>query len=109
LFTGTIISFMGLGIPAGLLGVMFSDMVDYIEWKSGVRSTGIVYSVSSIGIKAGQGLGGALGAAVMALGNYIPNVVQSASSLRAIQFDFSWVILIAVVLLWLAVYFLQGG
>ncbi len=99
LFAGTIISFMGLGIPAGLLGAMFADTVDYTEWRSGVRSTGLIYSASSIGIKMGQGLGGALGAAIMAFGHYIPNVVQTASSLGAIRFNFAWIILIAVVLL----------
>ncbi len=99
LFAGTIISFLGLGLPAGLFGAMFADTVDYIEWRSGVRSQGLVYSASSIGIKAGQGLGGALGAAVMAFGNYIPNVVQSTSSLAAIKFNFAWIILIAVVLI----------
>jgi GPH family glycoside/pentoside/hexuronide:cation symporter len=105
LFVGTIISFMGLGMPAGLLGAMFADTVDYIEWKSNVRSTGLIYSASSIGIKMGQGLGGALGAAVMAIGHYVPNVVQSDSSLAAMHFNFAWMTLIAVILLAVVIYF----
>jgi GPH family glycoside/pentoside/hexuronide:cation symporter len=75
---------------------MFADMVDYVEWKSGVRSTGLVYSASTISIKMGQGLGGALGAAVLALGHYVPNAVQTASSLAAIRFSFAWAALIGV-------------
>lgn len=52
----------------------------------------------------GQGLGGALGAMIMALGHYVPNVVQSASSLGAIRFNFVWFILITVVLLFILFY-----
>jgi len=99
LFGGTMITFLGLGLPAGLLGAMFADTVDFIEWKTGVRSQGLIYSASSIGIKIGQGLGGALGAGLLALGNYVPNVTQAASSLAAIQFSFAWVILISLALL----------
>ncbi len=105
LFVGTILNYLGLGIPAGLLGAMFADTVDYVEWKSKVRSTGLIYSASSIGIKMGQGFGGALGAGMMALGAYVPNVPQVASSLAAIRFNFAWAILIALILLAVVVYF----
>jgi GPH family glycoside/pentoside/hexuronide:cation symporter len=105
LFAGTIICYMGLGFPAGMFGAMFADVVDYTEWKSRVRSTGLIYAGSSIGIKMGQGLGGALGAAVMALGNYIPNVTQSDSSLAALRFNFAWTMLIGVILLGVILYF----
>jgi GPH family glycoside/pentoside/hexuronide:cation symporter len=97
LFTGSIVLVLGFGIPFALIGPMFADTVDYIEWKSGIRSTGLVYSASTISIKMGQGLGGALGAAVLAVGNYVPNIVQTASSLAAIRFNFAWAVLIAVV------------
>lgn len=40
--------------------------------------------------KRNASLGGALGAGVLALGSYVPNVVQSASSLAAIRFNFIW-------------------
>ncbi|MHC1740375.1 MAG: glycoside-pentoside-hexuronide (GPH):cation symporter [Anaerolineaceae bacterium] len=98
LFAGSVVTALGFGIPFGLIGAMFADTVDYVEWKSGVRSTGLVYSATTISIKMGQGLGGALGAAVLALGNYIPNVIQSASSLAAISFSYVWVALIGVVI-----------
>jgi GPH family glycoside/pentoside/hexuronide:cation symporter len=98
LFIGSIVLTLGFGLPFGVIAAMFADTVDYIEWKSGVRSTGLVYSATTISIKMGQGLGGALGAAVLALGQYVPNVVQSASSLAAIKFSFSWIALIGVII-----------
>jgi GPH family glycoside/pentoside/hexuronide:cation symporter len=105
LFTGSIVLTLGFGLPFGVIGAMFADTVDYVEWKSGVRSTGLVYSASTISIKMGQGLGGALGAAVLAIGHYVPNVVQSASSLAAISFSFSWAALIGIVIGAVALFF----
>lgn len=105
LFVGTVVSFLGLGIPAGLLGAMFADTVDYAEWKTGVRSTGIIYSATSFGVKMGQGLGGALGAMVMALGHYVPNAVQSPSALAAIHFNFGWSVVIALAILAILLFF----
>jgi GPH family glycoside/pentoside/hexuronide:cation symporter len=89
LFAGSIVLTLGFSLPFGVIGAMFADTVDYIEWKRGVHSTGLVYSATTVSIKMCQGLGGALGAAVLALGHYVPNVVQSASSLAAIRFSFS--------------------
>jgi GPH family glycoside/pentoside/hexuronide:cation symporter len=84
---------------------MFADTVDYVEWKSGVRSTGLVYSASTISIKVGQGLGGALGAAMLAIGHYVPNVIQSVSSLAAIRFSFAWAALIGIAIGAVALFF----
>jgi GPH family glycoside/pentoside/hexuronide:cation symporter len=105
LFAGSIILALGFGIPFGVIGAMFADTVDYIEWKSGVRSTGLVYSATTVSIKMGQGLGGALGAAMLAIGHYVPNVVQSASSLAAIKFSFSWAALIGITIGGLMLFF----
>lgn len=105
LLIGTILTYMGLCIPVGLLGAMFADTVDYTEWKSGVRSTGLIYSACSMGVKAGQGVGGALGAIILTLGNYVPDVVQSPSSLAAIKFNYAWVGVIASVLMFVLLYF----
>jgi glycoside/pentoside/hexuronide:cation symporter, GPH family len=105
LFAGSIVTALGFGLPFGISGAMFADTVDYVEWKTGVRSTGLIYSASSIGIKMGQGLGGAIGAVVLALGHYVPNVVQSASSLAAIRFDYAWAALIAVVIMTVILFF----
>lgn len=99
LFLGTILNYVGLGIPAGLLGAMFADTVDYAEWKSGTRATGLAYSACSLGVKIGQGLGGALCATILAIGHYVPNVEQTPEALGAIKFNYAWVTLIASVLL----------
>ncbi len=105
LIIGTILTYMGLCIPAGLMGAMFADTVDYTEWKSGVRATGIIYSACSMGVKAGQGIGGALGAIVLTLGKYAPDVEQQPSALAAIRFNYAWVGVIACVLMFVMLFF----
>ena len=44
-----------------LIWAMFADVVDYSEWKTGRRITGIVYATILFGLKTGLSLGGAIG------------------------------------------------
>ena len=97
----------GTNIPIVLIGValhglalgpiysdvfaMTPDIVDYGEWKTGVRSEGLVTCCVSFGMKVGLGLGGAVGTWVLALGGYIGTAeVQTASAVSAIQFGFGY-------------------
>ena len=59
-FTGLILLGIG-GIPhnAGLFA-MVADVVDYGEWKTGVRLDGLTNSATSFGMKVGAGLGSAI-------------------------------------------------
>ena len=43
-----------------LLWTMLADTADYSEWKTGRRSTGLVFSAATFAQKAGWGIGGAL-------------------------------------------------
>jgi len=68
-----------------LLWAMIADVADYSEWQSGRRATGFVYAGIVFALKAGLGVGGALANGILAAYGYVPNVVQSAHSLRGIQ------------------------
>jgi GPH family glycoside/pentoside/hexuronide:cation symporter len=76
--------------PARLLGAMFADKVDCSERQSGIRLTGFIYSAASNGIKIGQGPGSVRVTAILAMGHYVPNINQTASSLAAIRFNYGW-------------------
>jgi len=90
LVAAVIIGNIGIGFTAGLMYAMLADTVDYGEWKSGVRSQGLLTASSSFGVKFGMGIGGALAAWILATGSYVPNGTQAASGLAAIQFNFVW-------------------
>lgn len=98
----------GVGIHGLALGPIYSDVfamtpdiVDYGEWKTGIRSEGLVTCCVSFGMKVGLGLGGAVGTWVLTFGGYEgTKAVQSASAVSAIRFGFGYlsVILSAVCL-----------
>jgi GPH family glycoside/pentoside/hexuronide:cation symporter len=73
----------GFTIP--LLWAMMADVADFSEWKHHRRATGVVFSAIVFGLKAGLGVGGALGGYILAGHGYVPNVTQSAHALDGIR------------------------
>ena len=68
-----------------LLWTMLADSADYSEWKTGRRSTGLVFSAATFAQKAGWGIGGALAGWLLALFDFTANVEQSDTSLFGIK------------------------
>lgn len=91
----------GLG-GATLMGTfyaMVTDTIEYGEWKSGVRTEGLVYGAANFGTKLGTGLGAALVGWVLGLGGYIGGaVVQTTSAQFAVKSLFLYVPLVLLVL-----------
>ncbi|WP_343250357.1 glycoside-pentoside-hexuronide (GPH):cation symporter [Diplocloster hominis] len=76
---------LSLGPVSAVGFVMLADTIDYGEWKTGVRTEGLVFSSSSFGSKVGTGIGSALVGWVLAWGGYIASAkVQADSVLNAI-------------------------
>ena len=70
-------------LTAGVFAIV-GDVVDYGEWKFGVRTDGLIYSSVVFGQKVGAGLGGAIGGWLLAAGGYqaglstqAPTVIQA--------------------------------
>ena len=68
-----------------LLWTMLAESADYSEWKTGRRSTGLVFSAATFAQKAGWGIGGALAGWLLALFHFIPNAVQSETAITGIK------------------------
>jgi GPH family glycoside/pentoside/hexuronide:cation symporter len=68
-----------------LLWTMLADTADYSEWKTGRRSTGLVFSAATFAQKAGWGIGGALAGWLLYLFKFVPNIAQSATSVLGIK------------------------
>ncbi len=73
----------GFTIP--LLWAMMGDVADYSEWKNHRRATGVVFSAIVFALKAGLGVGGAIGGYVLSAYGYVPNVAQAARALDGIR------------------------
>jgi sugar (glycoside-pentoside-hexuronide) transporter len=88
---GWIVASLGTGIAVTLPFAMLSDTVDYGEWKTGIRASGFLTAIgSSFCIKLGSGLGSFIPSIIMEKAGYVANVSQSATSLAAIKFCFTW-------------------
>ena len=85
-----IIAWFLLGVGTGgtnsLMFSMQADTVDYGEWVSNTRAEGGSYSILSFIRKCGQGLGGWVGGAVVAVFGYVAKAdTQSAEALQGIR------------------------
>lgn len=75
----------GYGITAPLLWAMMADVADYSEWMTGRRATAIVFAAVVFGLKAGIGLGGAIGGWILSHYGYVANVAQTERALQGIR------------------------
>jgi sugar (glycoside-pentoside-hexuronide) transporter len=107
---GLIIATEGLrqfayGFTIPLLWAMMADVADYSEWKNRRRATGVIFSAIIFALKAGLGIGGAIGGYVLAAYGYVPNVPQTERALDGIRYSASIFPAIAFVLCALCLYF----
>ncbi len=83
-----------IGISAGivlpLIWVMYADIADYSEWKTGRRATGLIFSSSSMSQKMGWTIGGAITGWILAAYGFQANVEQSAESMNGIRMMLSF-------------------
>ena len=97
-FVSVVIKAFGSACIIGTLFAMIADTIEYGEWKSGVRTEGLVYSASSFGGKLGNGIGAAIVSISLSIGGYVARSVeglgstgQTESTLNAIRFVYIWV------------------
>ncbi len=75
-------------IPAGmnmvLISSMVADTIEYAEWKTGDRSEGLISSSQTFMSNVGLAIAGSCVPMLLGVAGYVPNVAQSASSLKMI-------------------------
>ena len=105
-FVSIIVRMVGIVPMNAALNAMSADVVDYGEWKTGVRSDGIVFSSSSFSMKVAMGVSAAAIAWVLGVSGYDGgSATQSAGTISAMVNTFVWVpiamVAVMAVLLWL--------
>ena len=81
----TTISYFGYGLTSGLNWALISDVVEFGEWKTHVRSEGIVYSSYTYFRKLSQAAAGLVPGIVLSAVGYVPNHVQTAQAIAGIR------------------------
>ncbi|MCM1991735.1 MFS transporter [Oceanirhabdus seepicola] len=74
------VSGFGLALPF----IMVIDTVEYGEWKTGIRSEGLVFSTLTFATKLATAVGGALLGFILSTTGYVPKVAQSQAALNGI-------------------------
>ena len=72
-----------------LLWAMYADTADYGEWKRGSRSTGLVFSASTMSQKFGWAIGAYIALTLMSQVGFTANVEQSEEGIRGLLLLFS--------------------
>jgi sugar (glycoside-pentoside-hexuronide) transporter len=92
LFTGWIAGVITSGVAMALPFSLISDSVDYGEWKTGIRSAGLLTAVGAgLCLKSASGLGAAVPAWIMQATGYVANEAQSESAIFGIELGFIWI------------------
>ncbi|WP_371194822.1 melibiose:sodium transporter MelB [Glaciecola sp. SC05] len=108
--SGVLLKF-GVGIANGLSIVMLADIVDYGEVKTGFRSESIIFSVIAMLVKFAGAFSGFIIGMGLTLSGYVPNEVQSASTvfgLKIVMLLIPVLFVLASVLIYLKFYKLNG-
>ncbi len=74
-----------MGPTAALVFAMYADASDYSEWKTGRRSTGLVFAASSFAQKMGWTIGGIVTGFVLAGFGYKANEAQPPGALEGLK------------------------
>ena len=68
-----------------LIWAMFADVVDFGEWQTGRRTTGVIYATILFGLKAGLSLGGAIAGWLLSGYGYVAGAQQTEKALLGIR------------------------
>jgi len=68
-----------------LIWAMFADVADYSEWKTGRRTTGVVFATILFALKVGLSLGGAIAGWLLSGYGYRANAAQTPQALQGIR------------------------
>jgi GPH family glycoside/pentoside/hexuronide:cation symporter len=80
-----------MGPTAALIYAMYADASDYSEWKTGRRSTGLVFAASSFAQKMGWTVGGAVTGFILAGFGYEAGVPQGQDALTGLRLLVSFI------------------
>lgn len=88
------------GGPEILLPAMMVETIDYVQWKTGKRTEGIMWSSQTFIVKLGSSLAGMILGFLLTWVNYVPNVSQEEATLAGMHGIFT---LVPAILIFLSI------
>ena len=86
----------GYGVCITMLFAMFTDLAEFIEWRSKLQVTALVISASIFGLKVGNALAVAIPGFVLETTGFIANQPQSIEAQAGIMLVFQWLPIVCV-------------
>ena len=77
------------GVVITLLFSMYTDCVEYGEWRTGKNNAGLTVSASMFSLKFGSALGGAIPGFILAGFGFVANEAQSETAINGIRLMFN--------------------
>ena len=93
------------GPTPALVWSMYADCADYGEWKTGRRTTGLVFSGIQFSHKMGLAVGAGLAGIILSWFGFVANEVQTESAMFGIRFMFAIFPAFCALLSVVAIYF----
>jgi GPH family glycoside/pentoside/hexuronide:cation symporter len=81
---GIAFSYLFLAVPYALFFGILPDTVEYGQWKSGIRASGLIMSTLTTTQKAGMAIAAAAVGWVLDFVGYVANQAQTAKTIRAL-------------------------
>jgi GPH family glycoside/pentoside/hexuronide:cation symporter len=78
-----------IGPTPALVWAMYADCADYGEWKTGRRTTALIFSTVQFAQKLGLAVGAGLAGIFLSMFGFVANEAQSDSAMAGIRFLFS--------------------
>ncbi|NFD77092.1 MFS transporter [Clostridium botulinum] len=91
IYISIIVKGTGNALISATVFALLADTIEYGEWKTNVRTEGLVYSAGNFGLKIGIGLGTAIVGWLLAFSNYNgSSKIQTDTAINAINILFIW-------------------
>ena len=86
----------GYGVCITMLFAMFTDLAEFIEWRSKLQVTALVISASIFGLKVGNALAVAIPGYVLEFTGFVANQEQTQAAQDGIMLVFQWLPIVCV-------------
>ncbi len=94
---GITIATLGFNLIMSCRFAISPDIIDYGEYRSGTRTSGMLSATEGFVAKLAMGVSGSLIAGILSWGGYVANAEQTTKALFSIQLGFLWVPILASV------------
>ncbi|WP_026888466.1 MFS transporter [Clostridium beijerinckii] len=104
-FTGRLIAALGTITAGAFTWALIPETIDYGQYKTGKRASGVIYALVGFFFKFGMAIGGIVPGLILAKFGYVANHAQTATALHGILITMTAIPVIFVIIELVAIFF----